>query len=767
MIETVIRWSWRHLRPAEGWLSIVLMLGIVTTLVIAVDSVRWVPEGSVVVSTAFLGLLLVILLAKRPLNWPLAWFLIFGYGLILTTIRLARLWPPFSVLATGWEAGSAYTRQNWGLFVDRAGSWLAAAQGGGRTEETIVFAFGLGLLAWLLVAYAGWSTFRQHKPLAGLTVVGVALAINGYYGNMPIWPAALYVALTVLLVATIHYAEQERVWMGKAVDFSGEIRFDLLLFSGVIALMLLAVSLVVPAINMRAISRAVLDRPSVHETEDTLGRVFAGVRQPLQEGPAFSAGLDPGTTTRSGSFPRSFLLGQAPELYETVVMTATVDGSIPTPTHWRGLSYDVYTGRGWALSTEREEPIIADQPIPLPPRPVQSTLNQSVYWAQEPPAIRYTMGLPLQFDQEVIIYWRGLEDLSRVESDGGDYIAASRVVTASMEELNSAVLAEVPPAIMGRYTRLPDSVPDRVHELAHQVAGDAADGAEGVQSPYEQAKALERFLRQYPYSLDVELPPIGADPVDHFLFDLQAGYCDYYASSMVVMARSLGLPARFAAGFLSQYASPDGVQTIYQINAHSWAEIYFAGYGWVEFEPTAAFPAEAQELLVPLPFDGGVQEVDLAPAPPPIPGQESLGPAFLRGLAFLALALAGWWLWRRRQRERAAVDETVWAYGRLQHSAQRLGRPASPSQTPAEFESALLDRLRQLEKQPLTGQIKPVQLSYEIEQLVSQFINRQYAGRKPQAEAAVASWRKIRGRLWLLGALERLRTLVTRSPADR
>ena len=106
-------------------------------------------------------------------------------------------------------------------------------------------------------------------------------------------------------------------------------------------------------------------------------------------------------------------------------------------------------------------------------------------------------------------------------------------------------------------------------------------------------RALERFLQQYPYSLDPTiLPPAGADPVDHFLFELKQGYCDYYASAMVVLARTVGLPARFASGYAVQPADEAGRQTIYRINAHSWAEIYFAGFGWIEFEPTAGFAAQ-------------------------------------------------------------------------------------------------------------------------------------------------------------------------------
>ena len=354
---------------------------------------------------------------------------------------------------------------------------------------------------------------------------------------------------------------------------------------------------------------------------------------------------------------------------------------------------------------------------------------------------------PWQFDQEVTAYWRGLEDMSRVRSRGNDYSAVSRFSVASAAELRTASLDRVPPAVLARYTELPDTLPERVHELAGEVAGEAA-------TPYDQAKALERFLRQYPYSLEVELPPAGSDPVDYFLFDLQSGYCDYYASAMVVMARSLGLPARLATGFLPQEADASGRQTIYMIDSHSWAEVYFAGYGWVEFEPTAAFPAGSDRpATFASPDETGLDDF-LASEPPPIPEKEAPGPSPLWALGLLALLPVGWWLWRRG-RGVNRVHGIRWAFGRLQRGAERLGQPMRPSQTPHEFEIALKQRLRSMEGQRLTL-FEPQALYPDIDNVVDAYVAGQYSGRSPAAEPAVNSWRRIRVRLWLLSLLDRL-----------
>jgi len=741
-----------RLRPAEGWLPLILLLAIVLVLTLAVVNADWVPEGPVVVVTGFVGLGFGIALARRPISWWLAWSLIIAYGLLVTIIWLGRLVPPLTDVLSGWGASSSHIRQRWALVIDRAGGWLTVALGEGRSDETILFAFGLGLLVWLLAAYVGWMTFRQRRLWPSLALLTLALALNSYYGQTVLWSIPVFVGLLVALVAVVHFADREAGWTRRQVDYSDEIRLDLLIYSGAIALALLFVATAVPAINLKAISDAVLNRPEVDQVEETMERVFAGVRQPSPEPPADESALE--DESGQGTMPRTFLLGAPPELYETVVFTATVQGDSSRAKHWRGLSYDRYTGVGWAVSAETEMPIAAGENIPLPDVAATTSVTQSVIWVGGPAILRYTLGLPLQIDEPVTSLWRGREDLSRIEGQRSRYTATSRSSAASAAQLRGASLAEVPPALMARYTALPDSIPDRVHDLAQQIALESGQGA----TPYDQAKAIERFLRQYPYSLEVEPPPAGSDPVDFFLFELQSGYCDYYASAMVVMARSLGLPARLAAGYLAQSPSAEGLQTVVQINAHSWAEIYFAGYGWLEFEPTAAFPAEDTQPALPGEpgFTDSVEAFDAAPPPIPEPSSDNI--AYLWLLLLIPLLVGGWWLWRRRsQQQRPPLDPAQWAYDRLQQRAVRLGQSVRPSQTPAEFGRAFLIHLDQLSRADGAQRLDLEPLKAEIAHLTTTYADRQYGRRKPPAGEVASNWRQIRRRLWLLNVLEDLR----------
>ncbi|CDO04201.1 Protein-glutamine gamma-glutamyltransferase [Oceanobacillus picturae] len=148
------------------------------------------------------------------------------------------------------------------------------------------------------------------------------------------------------------------------------------------------------------------------------------------------------------------------------------------------------------------------------------------------------------------------------------------------------------PFLDDKYTRLPD-IPDRVGELAEEIT-DAFD------TRYEKVKAVEQYFGTNGYAYqttDVPIPEEDEDYVDQFLFESKVGYCDNYSTSMVVLLRSLDIPARWAKGFTSGEVKNfnigrNGDQDLYEVtnaNAHSWVEVYFPEIGWVPFEPTQGF----------------------------------------------------------------------------------------------------------------------------------------------------------------------------------
>ena len=165
------------------------------------------------------------------------------------------------------------------------------------------------------------------------------------------------------------------------------------------------------------------------------------------------------------------------------------------------------------------------------------------------------------------------------------YEWVSQVPQFSEAQLTSASAADDP-----TYTQLPGDMPARIRDLALEVT-------QGKASTYARAKALEKYLSgQYAYDYAATpwegTPPPGRDPVDWFLFDSREGTCGAFSSAFVVMARSIGIPARVVAGWAIR--PTDKAQVVRPNQAHQWAEVALEGVGWVQFDPTPAQGARSR-----------------------------------------------------------------------------------------------------------------------------------------------------------------------------
>ena len=147
------------------------------------------------------------------------------------------------------------------------------------------------------------------------------------------------------------------------------------------------------------------------------------------------------------------------------------------------------------------------------------------------------------------------------------------------------------------YLQLTDNFPQEVIDLAEEITM-------GLSSDYEKALAIEKYLAQnHTYTLNPLIPiDTRADFVYNFLFDTKEGYCTAYASSMVMMLRSIGVPARYSEGYLvdtsKKQRAEDGRDyiTVYDYNGHAWPEVYFRGIGWLPFEPTVSYNEDETEI---------------------------------------------------------------------------------------------------------------------------------------------------------------------------
>jgi hypothetical protein len=235
---------------------------------------------------------------------------------------------------------------------------------------------------------------------------------------------------------------------------------------------------------------------------------------------------------------------------------------------------------------------------------------------------------------------------------------------------------------------------------------------------------VEEYLRStYPYSLSVGRRPPLRDAVAYFLFDARRGYFDYHASAMVVMLRSLDIPARLAIGFAIDGGARDpqtNLITVSEQHSWAWTEVYFPGYGWVEFNPTpglggvarAADDSQFVDPITGLPFEDPLLEgIDPNLIPPELlmqpdtalldgdtaASEDSSGfnPAYGWILAIAALIIvaagAGRFVWVSAFRGLPPASQR-WA--KLQTLAGWAGYPTREHQTPNEAAAALSTSIR-------------------------------------------------------------------------
>lgn len=206
---------------------------------------------------------------------------------------------------------------------------------------------------------------------------------------------------------------------------------------------------------------------------------------------------------------------------------------------------------------------------------------------------------------------------------GDTYTVAAPLMVAGDAGLGTLIAAcesstdPLYPQILSDYTGLPDHLQEQVYQLAQEAC-------QGAATPYDKAYAIQTYLsRSFRYTLDVEPQPENLDFVSTFLLSTGEGYCTHFASTMTVLCRMVGLPARYVEGYL---AEPDesGHAYVTGMNGHAWTEVYFSGFGWLTFDATPAQNrvAETPEDMLPPEEEEQPEESSVPPEQEPTPTPE-------------------------------------------------------------------------------------------------------------------------------------------------
>jgi protein-glutamine gamma-glutamyltransferase len=401
----------------------------------------------------------------------------------------------------------------------------------------------------------------------------------------------------------------------------------------------------------------------------------------------------------------------------------------PRPDFWRGQTFDRWDGRSWTQSDVHPLALRGGPPIDVPPtagdQPIRSgdEFVQTFYIGRTGPNLVFGAYTPTQlyFPGRAVFQLNDGSIRSGTEMpEGTVYTMVSRRPAVTATSLRSAGTAAPPAGVVPRYVELPASTPNRVKALARDITADAS-------TTYDKVLALERWMsRNTRYSLDVPPLPEGADAVDQFLFADRVGFCEQIGSSLVVMLRSLGIPARLAVGFVPGERNPfTGLWEVRASDAHAWAEAWFPGIGWQAFDPTAK---------VPLAGDAGIRAAGSGLMPYlfrhlPRPSAVVSQAAAAVGSAVLVLVVGARLVaWRRRRRGRARS----WAdlhLARLERMGARLGAPRRPEQTVQEYARVL--QAAGVPEQPL----RRVVAGIEVEAFSGELLS---AAGRDEVEAALA-----------------------------
>jgi Transglutaminase-like superfamily len=697
-----------HIGLAEGWFTLFLLITVVYSTIWCVQAADWVDHLNILTLTTALGLIIGLIAAKQHRLPRLPTHLIaIGFGLLLAF----------------WQTAGADYAGNTLTLARGIHEWFQIAFAGGTSNDDSIFLFLITALGFILAYSSAWLLYRTRSPWLLIVANAIVLLINlsnvepGYIVYLVVF---LFASLLLLLRFNLYESVQR--WRQQGLRYGDDLGWDVMQAGILISIGVLLFSWLLPW-------------GYVNDTASQLWNANANPYVQLENAWNRLVPVTGGfTPANHGNFADTLALGGNPNLNNDVVFIVQ---SADSTQYLASLSYDTYDPiRGWIDSPTNTISLNSNQVIGTESalwHPVQQQIT-----VVNPPGEKYpylfgasqiaSVDQPAQVQTTTsngsVIAWLSRNgDLAA----GQRYTIISYVSAADVQTLRSVPLpvnsptlpanfdGPVPstyyePAILNTYLQLPANLDPAIKQLARNVIARSH-----VTTMYDQAVALEAYLRtNYTYDVNIHRPP-GSEGVSWFLFHSDHhGFCNYFASAMAIMARSLGMPARVVAGYTNgQFDVRHNQRIIRGIDAHAWTQIYFATYGWVNFEPSAGFSSFVRPLpgsanfTTPISAGGlgsnpgknnpghgrvpnspeDVAGITTTPAVAQAQWRERIS-FTLWGLIFLVLlglAIFSIW-WRRLFRDRSI---SVQVYGRICLLANWAGITLRRSQTPYEYISTL------------------------------------------------------------------------------
>jgi hypothetical protein len=577
---------WERVRQSVGggrfW-SAVLVVLLTITVARSTATVRWTDGIDVIVWVALAGALTMGVLALLPVREPIS----LGGGLILApVVAIAAAWP---------QLHARHPQDVLGLQLINV--WSDRITTGAAASDPAFYLVLICLLMWITGAWLSWCVLRWRKPMLGLIPGAAAFATNVL--NVPQDQNGYVLAMLVLTLALLlwtNYTASIASAQRASVKLTGDARWDFW-ESGLVAM----AALIVLGIMLPPLSTA--DRTL--DLESGVFTSWAQLQQRLSHPGFFGTGKSTGVT----GFTTDVRLTGSLKRTRDVVFTYTI-ADYSGPRYFRGVNENITSGGEWRYTqpsraelrqlvakndvyqyAEDYEKLAAGKVTVKMLRPPLGSQDILFYPGLVYKVDRLTVSTQVQlFDSNSATVFT-VDRVGSVQptTSTGTYVATVDYSTATVSDLEAA--STTYPDWVLPYASLPDRgyrapfIQSQIHDLAVKIVTNA-----GATTPYDQAAAIEAYLRNgsnFTYSLDATTPR-DVDPIEYFLFTSHKGYCEFFATAMGDMLRSLGIPTRLVNGFGPGTFDAQTNQFIVRgEDAHTWVEVYFPKYGWIPFEPTA------------------------------------------------------------------------------------------------------------------------------------------------------------------------------------
>jgi transglutaminase-like putative cysteine protease len=582
-----------HIGLAEGWFSLFLLILIVYSGIWSVQAAGWVANLGVLTFTTALGLLIGVVAAKQRR---------------VPRLVVHPLVVIFGLLLAFWQTAGADKNGSIPALASAMRLWIALALNGGTSSDDSIFLFLIIALGFLLAYTSAWLLYRTRSPWLVVVANAVVLLINlsnidpGYIVFL-----GVFLMASLLLLLRFNLFESSVRWKRMGLRTSDDLGWEFMQAGVLISIAILILSWLMPSTYVNGAAAQIWsidDNPWLF-VQNEWNRLIA-----------VTGGYNP---ANHGNFTDTLVLGGNPNLTNTIVFQVKFGNN--SPQYLETLSYDTYDGRGWSNGpsgglTLKPDTLYANGSLDL------QAINQQINVVNPPGEENpYLLGasdiamtnqpaeVVLRKSDDSVLTW--LRTNGRLAA-GETYNVTSYVSGADVASLEAIPLPkdapsyqpnpEIPdqtppvgyydPNVVNTYTQLPKDLDPRILALAKQITA-------GAKNMYDMATDLQNYLsdsHNFVYDTNITLPT-GEEPVAWFLFDSRHGFCNYFATAMAVMARELGMPARVVAGYTNgSFNSKTDQWIIRGSDAHAWTQIYFAQYGWVNFEPSVGFPPPTRPL---------------------------------------------------------------------------------------------------------------------------------------------------------------------------